>query len=123
MLSDYHLLFMAMSFCLLIITLYLLFLDEKTKQGIMMAMFLNAINWLLCIIISLGFFGIGLIGYDSGGTPSVTSYADMYPYFAVYMMLQYACVALMFLCVYFWTKKAWDIDKDLYEKQSPKSNW
>jgi len=78
MLMDYHIFFMAMSFCLLIFTVYLIFLDEKTKQGIMAAMFLCGFNWLLCLTISFGFFGIGIIGYGTDGSIEVTPYADMF---------------------------------------------
>ena len=116
MLMDYHIFFMAMSFCLLIFTVYLIFLDEKTKQGIMAAMFLCGFNWLLCLTISFGFFGIGIIGYGTDGSIEITPYADMFYVFAIFFMLQFANVVLMFLCFYHWTRKAWDLDRDTSTK-------
>ncbi len=122
-LMDYHILFIVLSFCLLFISVFLIFIDKKTKEGLMAAIFLCGLNWVLCILNSLGFFGIGLIGYNTDGTTSVTMYTDMFPLFAIFFVLQYANVVLIFMCWYYWAKKAWDIDKDTYQKQSPKSSW
>ena len=121
MLMDYHLLFMGISFCILFFTIYLIFLDEKTKEGIMAAMFLCAFNWLLCLIISFGFFAIGIIGYSTDGSIDVTSYTDMFYVFSIFFVLQFANVVLMFLCFYHWARKAWDLENDAYAK--PKKNW
>lgn len=120
---EYHLLFIGISFCLLFVTVYLVLIDKTTKEGLMAAMFFDSLNWLFTYIICLGFFGIDVIGYTTSGGVEVNTLADNYYLFAIFFLLQFACVGLMYLCIYKWVKKAWDIDKDVYQKQSPKSEW
>ena len=67
MIMDYHIMFIGISFFLFILTVLLLFYLEQTKENIIAAWIFAALNMLICQIIYLGFFGIGIIGYTPTG--------------------------------------------------------
>lgn len=101
MLIDYHLIFIAISFVMLFITVFLI-IDDPTKERLWFAVFFAGINYILCLIISLGFFGIGIVGYTTSGTTPVTLYSEMFPIYALFFLLHIVNAALIFYCYYKW---------------------
>lgn len=109
-------LFIILVFILLIISVMLIFIEES-KEGVIAAMIFCGINWVLCLITYLSFFGIGLPGYNSDGTAVVTLYADMYGFFMLFYGLQWINTLLIFFCWYKWTQYAYGI-KDTPENET-----
>ena len=108
MLVQYHLLFIASSFILLLISIYLLFLD-KTKQGGIAALILIGLNLAICEMNYLVFFGIDLIGYTCEGTAVITKYPDMYMFFSFFFLMFWLNVALVYYCIYKQTHNIWEL--------------
>ena len=105
-LMDYHILFIVISFILLLYVFELIFYENKARS-VIAAMMICAINSTLCIIIYLGFFGIGIIGYNLSSEISVTSYSDMYPLFMFFFGMYWINVLLIFYCWYRYTYTIW----------------
>ena len=105
---DYHLLFLAMSFILFLITMFLLFLDDVTVEKGVAALVFCMFNVILCIIIGYSFAAIDLYGYDSTGAVVHNVYSDLYPLMYVYVAMGYINIMLMFYCVYIFIKKPWE---------------
>lgn len=109
-LMDYHLFFMAVAFCLLLITFVFIYII-KTKESIIGGMLLAGINYVICLICSLGFFGIGIIGIDSSGAASITANHDMYSFYAIFFMLYWLNIVLMIYCAMLLLKNPCMLDK------------
>lgn len=105
-LMEYHIVFIVIAFILLLYVFELIFHDNR-PQSIVAAMIICAINSILCVINYLSFFGIGLIGYGTTGTPDVTSYGDMYPLFMFFFGMYWINVILIFYCWYKYTYTVW----------------
>jgi len=101
-LADYHLLFIAIAFVMLFITIFLI-IDDPTKERLLFAAILAGINYVICLLISLGFFGIGIVGYTTSGTTPVSQYLDMYPIYALFFFLHIVNVVLIYYCYYKWS--------------------
>ena len=101
LLADYHLVFIIICFVMLFMELYYIFI-EPDKQGIIVAAILCAINWVMCLIIYMGFFGVGLPSVDYLGEISVTTYSDMYSNFILFFALHWINLILIFICWYKW---------------------
>lgn len=116
MLMDYHLLFIVIAIVLLILTIFFIFV-ENTKQTTIAAMLLAAINYLLCLIVSFGFFSIGLLGADSTGTVLLTAYHEMYAFYGFFFLLHFLNIVLIFYCYYIWAKDIWNVEpkKEIYD--------
>ena len=115
LLADYHMVFIILVFILLIFSLMLIFV-EQNKESIIAAMILCGINWVICLITYLSFFGVGLVGYDADGAASVTLYADMYGYFILFYGLQWINTLLIIFCWYKWMQFAYGV-KDTPDKE------
>jgi hypothetical protein len=99
-LMDYHLVFIVMSFVMLMISLMFLF-DNNTPEKTIAALIICGINSILCMINYLSFYGIGLVGYDiTTGAASVTTYPDMYPLFMYFFGWYWINIILIFYCWY-----------------------
>jgi len=110
---EYHILFLAMSFVLFIITIFLLFWNvtlEKAVASNITIMF----NMVLCIIVALLFSGIDIYGHDTTGAIVHNVISDMHPFAYLYLVMFYVNLMLMFYCIYLFIKKPWD---DLVEHE------
>ena len=101
LLADYHIVFIIISFLMLFIEIYYLFI-EPDKEGIIAAALLCAINWALCLVNYMSFFAVGLPGADSDGDVTVTTYSGMYSFFVLFYALQWFNLILIFVCWYKW---------------------
>ena len=106
MLMDYHMLFIAVSFCMLFLT-FAFFFIIKTNESFIGGMLTAVINWTLCILNSLGFFAIGIIGIDSSGNATITSHYEMYPVYAVFFMLYWFNTVLLIYGAMMLIKNPW----------------
>jgi len=107
-LMDYHLVFMGMSFILLLFTIVLLIVDN-TKEKTMFAMILAGINYLLTLICSLGFFAIGIIGYSPDGTITINANHDMFAFYLVFFLLHIFQIVLIIYCYWKWVQDPWNL--------------
>lgn len=98
-LMDYHIIFIIMSFILLIYVFELVF-RENNPRSVIAAMIICALNSILCVIIYLGFFGIGIIGYTTTGTIEANLYEEMYPLFMFFFGMYWINVIFLFWCWY-----------------------
>ena len=99
MLMEYHIVFIIITFILLVYTFELIFRDS-TPKSIIAAMIICAINAILCVINYISFFGIGIIGYIGDGTVDVNTFADMYQLFMFFFGMYWINVILIFYCWY-----------------------
>jgi len=106
MIIDYHLIFMILTFILFIISIFLLFIDTTFEKAIAANIFI-VLNFILCMIVSLGFGSIDMISYDSDGN-IVHNMADMYPFVYIFWVLGYINLMLLFYCVYMYYRKPWE---------------
>jgi len=115
MLEEYHLLFIIITFILLLYSIELLF-RENTPRSTIAAMIVCGINSMLCVINYLSFFGIGIIGYIADGTIEVNTYADMYNMFMFFFGMYWINMVFIF---YGWYKFAYHIFIDEQKKKKP----
>ena len=108
MLMEYHLLFMVMSFCLLVISILFL-IEDNTKEKTMFAMLLCGINIVLCTVCYLGFFGIGILTIQNG-VFTIEIYPGMYPIFGFFWLLYWVNIVFVFYCYYKWVNNPLDAD-------------
>lgn len=101
LLADYHIVFIVISFLMLFLELYYIFI-EPYKEGIIVGGILCSINWIICLINYMSFFAVGLAGADSDGAVSVTTYSGMYSFFILFFALQWINLILIFICWYKW---------------------
>lgn len=102
LLADYHIIFIVISFLMLFLEINYIFI-EPNKEGIIAGALLCSINWVLCLINYMSFFAVGLIGSDSEGAVTVTTYSGMYSFFVLFYVLQWVSLILIFVCWYKWT--------------------
>ena len=100
-LSDYHLIFIIISFLMLFLEIYYIFV-EGDKQSVIGGAILAAINWVICLINYMGFFGVGLPGVDSSGDVTVTTYSGMHSYFVLFFAMQWINLIFVLYCWYKW---------------------
>ena len=103
---DYHLLFLAMSFIVFIITIFLLFVETNFEKTVG-AFILCAFNMVLCIICGYLFAAVDIYGYDSTGTIVHNIHSSMHVLSWLYLVLFYVNVMLMFYGTYIFYKKPW----------------
>lgn len=108
---DYHLMFMMMSFILLILIGFLLFLEQEFNRTIL-AFILSFINAILCSITAMAFFGINIMTVDGAGTLINNVYHDLYMLGILFVVLAYVNVLFIFYCIYLFLKKPWEAIKD-----------
>jgi len=111
LLADYHMVFIILVFILLLVSILLIFI-EQTKESVIAAAILCAINWLLCLVTYLSFFAVGLVSSDYLGEVSVTSYAGMYGFFMVFFGLQWVNTLLIYYCWYKWSHYVYNIKNE-----------
>lgn len=96
-LMDYHLIFILMSFFLLVLTIITLFSDKNRRQEWVIPMAFASINMCLCVICMLGFFSIDLIGMDlTTGDVTLTQSGDMWGYYIFYYVLIWVNTVFIF---------------------------
>jgi len=105
-LMDYHLMFIVIAFVLLILTIIFLFIDP-TREKAIGAMLLAGINYLLALINSLSFFGIGLVGYTSEGESVVTALHDMQSFALIFMLFVFVNAGLIFYAYWVLVREPW----------------
>jgi hypothetical protein len=104
---DYHLLFLVITFLLLILTIIFLFIEptvEKTTASVILII----INIIFCIVCAYSFFAIDYYGFDTDGTVVHNAYADMYPLHVIWWGLTYVNIMLIVYCGYLFWKKPWE---------------
>lgn len=104
---DYHMLFMVMSFMLLILSVLLLFIDTTVEKAVA-ANVLIMFNLVLCALVSLGFSAIDFYSYDGSGALVHNVSSSMYPFTIIYWILGYVNIMLLLYCVYIYYKKPWE---------------
>jgi len=115
-LIDYHLLFIAVTLVLMIITILLIFFAELKGIEIYGMMLLCGLNWLLCLISMLGFFGIGIPYYDpTTNTVATELVPDMYPFFSYFMLIFFMQIVFLYYLAGMHIKQTWEI-KESEEK-------
>jgi len=115
-LMDYHLLFIAVTLVLLIMTILLLFFAEVQGVELYGVMLLCGLNWLLSLLSMLGFFGIGIPYYDPSTNAVITEIVpDMYPLFSYFLLIFFMQIMFLYYCGYLHIKQAWEI-KDSQDK-------
>ena len=108
MIMEYHLVFIVISVIFLLYAFRLLF-QENTKENTIAAVIICAMNYVLCMINSYGFFGIGIIGIDSDGVAVITANHDMYSIYAFFFMLYWVNIVFIFYAYWLWVRNPWRI--------------
>jgi len=103
---DYHILFLAMSFIVFIITIMLLFVDATLEKAVA-AFILIMFNLVLCIICGYLFAGIDIYGYDSTGTIVHNIHSSMHIFSWIYLVLFWVNFMLSIYAVYLFYRKPW----------------
>lgn len=103
---DYHLLFLAMSFVIFIITIFLIFVDTNMEKAVG-AMILCMFNLVLCIIVGAIFSAVDIYGYDSTGAVVHNIESSMYPLNYLYLVMGWINILLMVYCSYLFIRKPW----------------
>lgn len=112
-LMDYHLLFIAITIVLTLITVLLIFFADIKGIEIYGVMILCGLNWLLCLISLLGFFGIGIPYYDPVTNDVATEVVpDMYPLFSYFLMLFFLQIVFLYYLGYTHIRQTWDIKEE-----------
>ena len=104
---DYHLLFLVITFLLLILTIIFLFIDptvEKTTASVILII----LNVIFCVVSAYSFFAIDYYGFDSAGAVVHNSYTAMYPLHVIWWGLTYVNIMLFVYCGYLFWKKPWE---------------
>jgi len=104
---DYHILFLAMIFVLLIITIFLLFVDAELEKTVG-AFILIMINVVFCLIAAFMFTAIDLYGYDTTGAIVHNVYSGMHYLSMLYVILMYVNFMLLVYCGYLFIRKPWE---------------
>uniref|UniRef100_A0A6M3MA61 Uncharacterized protein n=1 Tax=viral metagenome TaxID=1070528 RepID=A0A6M3MA61_9ZZZZ len=103
---DYHILFLAMSFILFIITIFLIFI-ETTLEKAVGATILIMVNLALTMICGYLFSAVDIYGYDSTGAIVHNIEPSMYPFTYLYLVLGYINICLLLYCGYLFVRKPW----------------
>ena len=99
-LMDYHLIFILVCFGLFFSSIILIWL-MGTKQAVIVAIFFSSINELFCILSMIGFFNIGIIGYnETAKTSEVMLYTDMEMFNVMFLMLLWLNAIILFIAVF-----------------------
>jgi len=106
-LMDYHIIFLMMAFILTLVSVLLLLTEDISIERAVGANVLILFNMVLNLIVSLGFGGIDVYGYDSNGALVHNVYSDMYPFVYVYWIFFYVNLMLLVYCVYIYYKHPW----------------
>jgi len=104
---DYHILFMVMSFMMLVISILLLFLETTFEKAVAANIFI-IFNFVLCLLVSFGFGAIDFYSFDSNGELVHNVSASMYPFIYIYWVMAYVNLTLLFYCAYIYLKKPWE---------------
>lgn len=103
---DYHILFLAMSFILFVISIFLIFVDTSLEKAVG-ATILIMFNMVLCIIVGYVFAAVDLYSYDSSGALVHNVYSGMHYLSYIYLVLFYVNILLMVYCAYLFIRKPW----------------
>lgn len=103
---DYHILFLAMSFIVFIITIFLIFVETNLEKAVG-AMILCMFNIVLCIICGYIFAAVDIYGYDSTGALVHNIESSMHPLIYLYLVMGWINICLMIYCGYLFIRKPW----------------
>ena len=103
---DYHILFLAMSFIVFIITIFLLFIDTNFEKAVG-AMILCLFNLVLNMLVGYIFNAVDIYGYDSTGAVVHNIEASMNPLAYLYVIMAWINIMLMVYCGYLFIRKPW----------------
>ena len=103
---DYHILFLAMTFIMFIITIFLLFM-ETTLEKAVAANILIMFNFVLCMIEAYVFSAVDLYAFDTEGALVHNVYSGMHYFSWLFVVLGYINIMLLVYCVYLYIKKPW----------------
>lgn len=99
-LMDYHLIFMLVCFFLFFISVMFLWM-VNTRQAVIVAIFFLSINQLFSILTMVGFYSIGVVGYDSAsGSTIVVGYEGMVMFAWVFMCLLWLNGLMLFIAIF-----------------------
>lgn len=104
---DYHLLFIAMTFILFILSVFLLFINTTLEKAVA-ANILCMFNMILCLIVAYSFAAVDMYGFDSSGAVVHNVYSELYPFIYLYWAIFYINLMLIFYCLYLYFKKPWE---------------
>lgn len=104
---DYHLLFIAMTFILFILSIFLLFINTSLEKAVA-ANILCMFNMILSLVVAYSFAAIDMYGFDSAGAVVHNVYSEMYPFIYLYWAVFYINLMLIFYCVYLYLRKPWE---------------
>jgi len=103
---DYHILFLAMSFIVFIITIFLIFVDTTLEKTVG-AMILCTFNIVLNMISGIVFAGVDIYGYDNTGAIVHNVQSTMHPFIHIYVIMTWVTIMLMVYCAYIFVRKPW----------------
>lgn len=112
-LMDYHLLFILISFILLILSIITLFSEKHRKQEFLIPIAFITVNISICIICMLGFFSIDLIGFSTTGGVQLTESNDMWSFYVFYDVLIWVNTFLLFYGLLEFVKQHLQEDVDI----------
>ena len=103
---DYHLLFLAMSFIVFLITIILLFIETTFEKSVG-AFILCAFNIMLSLLCAYLFSAVDIYGYTSEGVLVHNVSGGMSSLTVVFYIMIYLNIMLMVYCSYLFIKKPW----------------
>ena len=86
---------------MLFFQIYYIFV-EGTKETVLAGAIISAINWVMCLICWMAFFGVGIPAADSSGDVSVTTYSGMHSIFVLFFALHWVNLIFVIYCWYKW---------------------
>ena len=104
---DYHILFLAMSFIIFILTIILLFVEASFEKAVG-AFILCCFNIVLCLLCAFIFSAVDLYGFDTTGATVHNIYGGMNILSIIYVVLIYINILLMVYCGYLFIRKPWE---------------
>ena len=114
---DYHIMFLVMSFVLIILTIFLLFVEVTFQKAIAANIFIM-FSIILNFIVAYGFSAIDLYSWDSTGNVVHNVYSNMHPFILIYYAFVWINIALLFYCGYIYITKPWEeIKQDGYYEE------
>lgn len=108
---DYHILFLAMSFIVFILTIMLLFVEASFEKAVG-AFILCSFNIVLSLLCAFIFSAVDLYGYDTTGAVVHNVSGGMNILSFIYIIMIYINILLMVYCGYLFIKKPWDEFED-----------
>lgn len=103
---DYHLLFLAVSFVVFLLTIFLIFIDATFEKTVG-AMILCAFNLVLNFLCALLFSAVDIFGFNASGEVVHNVQYSMHTMSVIFVGLMFLNIMLMVYCVYLFIRKPW----------------